>query len=113
MPASRRPYTSGVGIRITGDSGDPGRPEVQLGRSAGAEAGFEQRITRDGVQVLAHGALVCPSCAMPIALHDQLHAGSILRCGFCDHAGRTQDFLLRDVYDTLANEAQLVARFVA
>jgi hypothetical protein len=102
-----------VSFRITGDSGDPGRPEVQLGRTAGAEAGFAQRITRDGVQVLAHGALVCPSCAMPIALHGQLHAGSPLHCGFCEHTARTQDFLVRDVYDTLANEAQLVARIVA
>jgi hypothetical protein len=102
-----------VGIRITGDSGNPGRPEVQLGRTAGAEAGFEQRIARDGVQVLAHGALVCPSCAMPLAVHGQLPAGSPLSCGFCFHTARTQDFLVRDVFDTLANEAQLVARIVA
>ena len=101
-----------MSFRVTGDPGDPGRPEVQLGRAAGADAAFERHIARDGVQVLAHGALVCPGCDLPIALSAPIGAGSWVRCGFCDHTARAREFLSRDVFDTLANEAQLVARIV-
>jgi hypothetical protein len=101
-----------VSFRITGDSGDPGRPDVQLGRVAGADSGFERRVTSDGAQVLAHGALVCPGCDMPLAIASPVAAGAWLRCGFCEHTDRAREFLSRDVFDTLANEAQLVARIV-
>jgi hypothetical protein len=101
-----------VSFRRDFDPGDPGLPEVRLGRAAGAEAGFGQRIAREGVQVLAHGALICPSCSMPIAANGAVRAGTPMTCGFCDHNARVQDFLARDVFDTLANEAQLVARFL-
>ena len=34
---------------------------------------------------------------------------SPLRCGFCDHAAASaREFVLEDVYDTLANEVYLV-----
>jgi hypothetical protein len=101
-----------VSFRFDFDPGDPGRPEVRLGRAAGAEAGFEQRIAREGVEVLAHGAFICPSCDLPIAAEGAVRAGAQIRCGFCDHVGRARDFLRPDVFDTLANEAQLVARIV-
>jgi len=39
-------------------------------------------------------------------------AGGPLQCGFCDHTAAAREFLARDVFDTLANEAQLVARIV-
>jgi len=65
---------------------------------------------RDGVQVLAHGALVCPSCAIPIAVSVPFSAGTRLVCGYCDHGGRAREFLAEDVYDTVPNEVYLVAR---
>jgi hypothetical protein len=99
-------------MRIPADPGDPGLPEVRLGRAAGADSALERRIVRDGAQVVAHGALICPSCSLPIALSEALSVASELRCGYCDHTGRTREFLARDVFDTLANEAYMVARVV-
>jgi ribosomal protein S27AE len=101
-----------VAFRIPADPGDPGLPEVRLGRAAGADSALERRILRDGAQVLAHGALVCPSCGLPMAAHDQLPAGGEVRCGFCDHAAKAREFIAVDVFDTLANEVYLVARIV-
>lgn len=101
-----------MAFRIPADPGDPGLPEVRLGRAAGAEGALERRILTDGAQVLAHGALVCPSCGVPIAAHGQIRAGSELQCGFCDHAARAREFIAVDVFDTLANEVYLVARVV-
>jgi hypothetical protein len=92
------------------DPGDPGQPNTKLGRVDGSEAGAERRLLRDGMQVLAHGALVCPQCALPLAIGGKIHAGRELVCGFCDHAASAREFLAEDVYDTLANEVYLVAR---
>jgi len=69
-----------------------------------------RRLLRDGLQVLAHGALVCPSCGIPIAVSIPFSAGTRLVCGYCDHAGRAREFLAEDVYDTVTNEVYLVAR---
>ncbi len=101
-----------MAFRIAFDPGDPGRPDVKLGRAAGAEAGLERRIMREGVEVVAHGALICPSCDLPLAATTAIPAGAVVACGFCGHAARSREFLARDVYDTLGNEAQLVARIV-
>jgi hypothetical protein len=92
------------------DPGDPGQPKTKLGRVDGSEAGAERRLLRDGKQVLAHGALVCPRCALPLTIGGRLSAGRWLRCGFCDHGGPARAFVAEDVYDTLANEVYLVAR---
>jgi len=102
-----------VALHLPGDPGDPGQPKTKLGRVDGSEAGAERRLLRDGLQVLAHGALVCPECALPLSLPGRVAAGHDLRCGFCDHAGPARDFLAEDVYDTLVNEAYLVARLGA
>lgn len=99
-----------MAFHITPDPGDPGEPRVRIGRTGGAEAGEERRLIRDGAQVLAHGALVCPSCALPIAVDRRLRATGTLRCGFCDHVAEARDFIRKDVYDTVANEVYLVAR---
>jgi hypothetical protein len=56
--------------------------------------------------------LICPSCALPIAATRALPVGSEVRCGYCDHAATARAFLREDVYDTLVNEAYLVARIV-
>ena len=101
-----------MSFRIPADPGDPGLPEVRLGRAAGADSALERRIVRDGAQVLAHGALVCPGCGLPIAAHGQIPVGATTRCGFCDHEASARQFLAVDVFDTVANEVYLVARVV-
>jgi hypothetical protein len=92
------------------DPGDPGQPNTKLGRVDGSEAGAERRLVRDGMQVLGHGALVCPECALPLAIQGQLAVRRALQCGFCDHEAPARDFVREDVYDTVANEVYLVAR---
>ena len=99
-----------MSFRVPADPGDPGVPEVRLGRAAGADSALERRIVRDGAQVLGHGALVCPGCHIPIAAHGAIPIGAELRCGFCDHSAPVRSFVASDVYDTLANEVYVVAR---
>jgi hypothetical protein len=101
-----------MAFRITPDPGDKGLPEVRLGRAAGADSALERRIVRDGAQVLGHGALVCPACALPLAAHGALPLAGAVRCGFCDHVAPARDFVVEDVYDTVANEVYVVARVV-
>jgi hypothetical protein len=99
-----------MGFELPADPGDPGRAGTGAGRVDGAEVGAHRRLVRDGVQVLAHGALICPGCALPIAVTTAFSAGLPLVCGYCDHVGPGRDFLAENVYDTLANEVYLVAR---
>ena len=91
------------------DHGDPGEPQVKLGR-VGGDLGEERRLVRDGAQVLAHGALICPSCALPTAIHRPLPVGGEVSCGFCNHSAPASRFVREDVFDTLANEVYVVAR---
>jgi hypothetical protein len=99
-----------MAFHLAPDPGDPGEPQVKIGRTGGAELGEERRLLRDGAQVLAHGALVCPECELPIATSRRLRATGPLRCGFCEHSAEARDFVRADVFDTLANEVYLVAR---
>jgi hypothetical protein len=99
-----------MGFELPANPGDPGQPGSRAGRVDGAEAGAHRRLVRDGVQVLAHGALICPGCALPIAVTTAFSAGSPLVCGYCDHVGPGRDYLAENVYDTVANEVYLVAR---
>jgi hypothetical protein len=80
------------------------------GKVRAADIQQEWRLARDGIQRIAHGAMICPSCAAPIVLAAPVSAGEELRCGFCGHAERSRGFLVRDVFDTVANEAYLIAR---
>jgi hypothetical protein len=77
-----------------------------------ADIGEERRIARDGVQRLAHGALVCPGCNLPVLIEDPVPAGRQLRCGFCGHEAAAREFVARDVFDTVANEVYVIARVV-
>jgi hypothetical protein len=70
----------------------------------------QARVSRDGIEVLAHGALICPSCDAPVVIGEKIAAWSEIGCGFCGHRARAREFLTRDVFDTVANEAYLVAR---
>lgn len=74
-----------------------------------ADVAEERRVVRDGIQTLAHGALVCPSCNLPLVLDEPVHAGTEVRCGFCDHEARAREFVVADVYDTVSNEVYVVA----
>jgi hypothetical protein len=99
-----------MAFHLTPDPSDPGEPQVRLGRVGGAEAAEERRILRDGIQVLAHGAMLCPTCDLPMPVAGRIAAGTTIRCGFCDHVAPARHFVREDVYDTLANEVYLVAR---
>jgi hypothetical protein len=100
-----------MAFELPADPGDPGRASIGIGRIDGARAGAHHLLVRDGVQLLAHGALICPRCALPIAVSGPLSAGTRLTCGYCDHTARGRDFLAEDIFDTVSNEVYLVARF--
>jgi len=70
----------------------------------------EWRVATHGIEVVAHGALICPDCAAPLDVPSTMPAQQQLECGFCGHADRARAFLVRDVFDTVANEAYMVAR---
>jgi hypothetical protein len=91
------------------DLGTPGETNRRTAKVRDAGGMSQRRLLADGVERLGHGALVCPGCNLPIALGVPVAAASSLRCGFCDHAAPARDYLVRDVYDTLANEVSLVA----
>jgi hypothetical protein len=99
-----------MAFELPADPGDPGRPSTGIGRVDGARAGVHHLLVRDGVQLLAHGALICPACALPIAASGPISAGRRLVCGYCDHTARGRDFLAEDIFDTVSNEVYLVAR---
>lgn len=79
-------------------------------RTRAADIAEEWRIARHGIEVVAHGALVCPGCDAPVVVADRMPAQRRISCGFCGHTDRVRSFLVRDVFDTLANEAYMVAR---
>jgi hypothetical protein len=99
-----------MGFELPADPGDPGQPDVRSGRIDGSVADAHRRLLQDGAQVLAHGALVCPSCAIPLAASGQIPVRARLICGYCEHAAPAREFLAEDVYDTVSNEVYLVAR---
>ena len=83
----------------------PGERKVRA-----ADIRHEWNVSRDGIELIAHGALVCPECDAPQVIATPIPAGSEVRCGFCGHGARAREFLVRDIFDTVANEAYLVAR---
>jgi hypothetical protein len=99
-----------MAFHLAPEPADPGEPQVEIGRAGGAVAGDHRRLVSDGSQVLAHGALICPGCQMPIEARRRLRATGPLRCGYCDHVAEARAFISEDVFDTLANEVYLVAR---
>jgi hypothetical protein len=99
-----------MAFEIAPDPGDRGEPDVKLGRTGGSAVGQDPRLVTDGRQVLASGSLACPACSLPISPAPRIRPGATLSCGFCSHTAGAIDFLRRDVRDTAANEAMLVAR---
>jgi hypothetical protein len=80
------------------------------GKVRAADIQQEWRLARDGIERIAHGAVICPGCDAPLVIDAPLPAGEELRCGYCGHAEAAREFLVRDVFDTVANEAYLIAR---
>ena len=74
------------------------------------DLGSDHRLVHDGVEQLAHGALVCPDCAMPVRIDGSIGVGAELECGFCTERAPARDYLVRDIYDTAGNEVLLIAR---
>jgi hypothetical protein len=99
-----------MAFELVPDPGDRGEPDVKLGRSGGSAVGEDRRLVQNGVQVLAQGALVCPSCALPIAPAPRIAPRAKLRCGFCEHTAEAVDFLREDVIDAPGNDVALIAR---
>lgn len=99
-----------MGFELAPDHGDRGEPDVKQGRTGGSAVGEDPRLVANGVQVLARGALVCPSCSLPISPAPRIRPRATLRCGFCDHAAIALAFLREDVVDAPANDVILVAR---
>jgi hypothetical protein len=79
-------------------------------RARAADVAPEWRIARHGIEVVAHGAVVCPQCSAPVVLGGPSPAAKEITCGFCRHTARAREFLVRDVFDTVANEAYMIAR---
>jgi hypothetical protein len=96
-----------VEIGANSSGSDPIRPG---GGVRVTDLGSQHRLVRDGVEQLAHGATVCPECSMPVAIPEPVRVGSELSCGYCEASGPAREFLVRDVYDTAANEVLLIAR---
>ena len=99
-----------MAFELPTDPGDPGRPSTGIGRVDGARVGAHHLLVRDGTQVLAHGSLICPNCALPISTPAPFSAAAHVVCGYCEHSAPGRHFLAEDVFDTLANEVYLVAR---
>jgi hypothetical protein len=100
-----------MALHLTPQPGEPGDGEE---RTTPVEERFEERkrLVTDGVQVLARGAMVCPSCAIPIAPPPRARPKAVMRCGFCERTGAVHEFVRGDVVDTPGNEVRVVARIV-
>ena len=98
-----------MAFEIAPDPGDRGEPDVRQGTTGGSVVG-DPRLIDHGRQVLARGALVCPSCALPISPAPRVPPRAALRCAFCDHTAEAMEFLRHAALDAPANEVVLIAR---
>jgi hypothetical protein len=98
-----------MAFEFTRQPGEPGGPD---GRTEHVDERLDERkrLVADGMQVLARGAMVCPSCALPISPPARPRPRAELRCGFCDHSAAVHEFVRGDIVDTVANEVRIVAR---
>jgi hypothetical protein len=99
-----------MAFELAPDPGDRGEPDIKVGRTGGSALGEDKRLVRDGLQVLARGALLCPACALPISPPPRIRPRAELRCGFCEHAAPAHAFVRDGVFDTAANDVRVVAR---
>jgi hypothetical protein len=66
--------------------------------------------TREAVKTLAHGALACPSCDVPVVTAEPIGITARLRCPFCRELHPARSFLRLDHSDTLLNDVRVTAR---
>jgi hypothetical protein len=85
------PVRGGAGVKVT-------------------DLGSDHRLIEHGVEQLAHGAMICPECSKPVPIGRRIPVSEPLTCGWCAGSGPARDYLVRDVYDTSANEVFLIAR---
>jgi len=97
-------------VLLQPDLGDPGDDRVSAGTLGGQEAQLERRLLRDGAQVIAHGALICAKCELPLPGRPAVEAAALVHCGWCGHAARARELFRTGVTDTPANAVSLVAR---
>jgi len=90
--------------------GDPGEPDAKAGRTGGSAVGEDHRLVRNGVQVLARGALACPECSLPMHPVPQLRPRAELTCAYCDHTAPAIEFLHEGVHVPPGARVALVAR---
>ena len=99
-----------MGFELAPDHGDRGEPDVKLGRTGGSAVGQDPRLVTDGRQVLASGALICPSCTLPISPAPRVRPRQPLTCAYCEHTSIALNFLREGAIDVPANDVVLVAR---
>lgn len=99
-----------MAFEIAPNPGDRGDDRAASGLVGGAEAQLEHRLLRDGRQVIARGALICPECDLPLPGRPAVAAAERLHCGWCGHSAPARELLRRGVFDTAVNRVELVAR---
>lgn len=99
-----------MGFHVAPNPGDRGEDRATTGAAGRSEAQLAQRLLRDGRQVIARGALICPDCDLPLPGRPTIAASKVVHCGWCGHAAPARALLRRDVFDTAANRVELVAR---
>jgi hypothetical protein len=90
------------------DFGDPGEDRAAT-ESVGAPE-VEDRLVRDGRQVIAHGSLVCSECDLPLPGRPAVAVTTLLHCAWCGHTAQARELFRPDVLDAPANRVTLVAR---
>lgn len=102
-----------MGLGAHFDHGDPGEDRASAGAVGGAEAQLDLKLVRDGVQVIARGALVCPECDLPLPGRPAVPAFHVLHCAWCGHAAPARALLRADAIDAPGTRVALVARLAA
>ena len=92
------------------DFGDPGEDRAAT-ESVGTPE-VEERLIRDGRQVIVHGSLICSECELPLPGTPAVAATAILHCGWCGHTARARELFRPNVRDAPANGVALVAQLV-
>ena len=91
--------------RFHSDDPIPGGGDLRV-----TDLGSDHRLIEHGVEQIAHGAMVCPTCSKPVPIDRAVDVRDELACGWCEGSGPARDYLVRDVYDTPGNEVLLIAR---
>ena len=92
------------------DHGDPGEDRASAGAVGGPETQLERRLIKDGSQVIARGALICPECELPLPGRPAVAAQALVHCGWCGHSARARELFRPGVRDAPGNSVALVAR---